>query len=66
MKHLQKQDEEKIMELHYIGGIDFPLFHKANLPNEKGKTNPFIDDIHGKQFVRRDIYFNRRHLHQRG
>ena len=66
MKHLQKQDEEKIMALHYIVGIDFPLFHEPPYPVKREDRKMLLKDPHGKKFVRDAARCGRRRQYQRG
>ena len=66
MKHLQKQDAENIMELHYIGGIDFPLFHEPPYPVKRDDRKLLLKDPRGQQFMRDNTHCGRRRQYQRG
>lgn len=66
MKHLQKRDEESIMELHYIGGIDFPFFHEPSYPVKREDRKLLLKDPHGQQFMRDNARRARRRQYQRG
>ena len=37
MATISKKDELKIMEMHYVGGIDFPILHEPFWPLPRTK-----------------------------
>ena len=68
MTLLKKSDEEKLMALHYIHGIDFPiltdLLHEPLYPSQK--ENTLSKDSPAQKLTHQDIHLDRRPQHQRG
>ena len=53
MSHIKEADAPKIMEMHYIDGIDFGILHKPFYPMPRQKKIPKI--AYKKVNIRPDI-----------
>ena len=53
MSNIRKEDEPKVMEMHYIDGIDFGILHKPFYPMPYPKKSQKI--AHKKVHIRPDI-----------
>ena len=66
MTHLKKSDEEKLMALHYIHGIQFPvlttLLHEPLYPSQKEN----VKAPSNQKVSHRDIHFDHHPQNQRG